>query len=403
MSKVKREFDIIIWGASGFTGGLVAEYIYKNYDIKDLKWAIGGRNKQKLANLRDSILDKNIPIVLANSLNEKSLIEMVKRTNVICSTVGPYAKYGSLLVKSCVRNKTHYCDIAGETQWIRKIIDLYHEEATSNHVKIVNSCGFDSVPSDIGVYFINQKLSKKNLNIKMRVTGTKGGISGGTYASLNNVIFEASKNKKIKENLINPYGLNPYEEQYGPDKKDLMTIKYDKKINKWIAPFVMAGINTKIVRRTNAIFNYRYGKKFKYDEAILTGDGLKGIVKGILISIPLIFVSAKPGSIIKKLINFFAPKPGEGPSLDKRNKGYFTLLFYVFDGNETFLYKVTGDKDPGYGSTSKMIAECAICLAKDSLNKICGVLTPASAMESNILKRLEMNAGLKFSEIKQMT
>ena len=182
-----REYDIIIWGASGFTGRLVAEYLYKNYNAKDLNWAIAGRDELKLSSIREKFLDNTIPIVLGDSFNENSLNDIVKKTKVVCSTVRPYAKYGSLLVKSCVKNKTHYCDLAGEAQWIRKMIDLYHKEAITNQVKIVNSCGFDSIPSDMGVYFIYKNILKKNLSIKMRVTGAKGGYSGGTYASMQNM------------------------------------------------------------------------------------------------------------------------------------------------------------------------------------------------------------------------
>ena len=270
-----REYDIIIWGASGFTGRLVAEYLYKNYNAKDLNWAIAGRDELKLSSIREKFLDNTIPIVLADSFNENSLNDIVKKTKVVCSTVGPYAKYGSLLVKSCVKNKTHYCDLAGEAQWIRKMIDLYHKEAITNQVKIVNSCGFDSIPSDMGVYFIYKNILKKNLSIKMRVTGAKGGYSGGTYASMQNIIKEASINKEIRRNLTNPYGLNPIGEQSGMDKSDLRSVIYDSKIKTWISPFLMAGINTKIVRRSNALSNYNYGKEFKYDEAVMAGSGFK--------------------------------------------------------------------------------------------------------------------------------
>ena len=187
---------------------------------------------------------------------------MTERTKVICTTVGPYAKYGSQLVKSCVKSKTHYCDLAGEAQWIRKMIDLYHETATENQIKIVNSCGFDSIPSDLGVYYIHKNISKKNLYIKMRVTGAKGTYSGGTYASMQNIIKEAYKDMEVRKSLTNPYGLNPKGQQDGLDKKDLRSVKYDKKIKSWISPFLMAGINTKIVRRSNALSNFSYGKSF---------------------------------------------------------------------------------------------------------------------------------------------
>jgi len=397
----KREYDIIIWGASGFTGRLVAEYLYKNYNSKDLKWAIAGRDNQKLISIRKTFLNDEVPIVLADSFDETSLNKMTQRANVICSTVGPYAKYGSLLVKSCIKNKTHYCDLAGEAQWIRKMIDLYHEEAIRNQVKIVNSCGYDSIPSDMGVYFINKNLSKKNLTIKMRVTGTKGGYSGGTYASMQNIIKEASSDREVRKSLTNPYGLNPVGEQSGHDKRDLSSVVYDKKIKSWIAPFLMAGINTKIVRRSNALSNYNYGKDFKYDEAVMTGKGIKGQLAGIMLSIPLILLAAKPGSILNKIFSFFVPKPGQGPDKKERESGYFSSKFFVFDEHSnSSIFKVTGDRDPGYGSTSKMLAESAVCLAKDNLDNTFGIITPSYAMGNNILERLISNAGLSFKKIK---
>ena len=397
----KREYDIIIWGASGFTGRLVAEYLYKNYNSKDLKWAIAGRDNQKLISIRKTFLNDEVPIVLANSFDETSLNKMTQRANVICSTVGPYAKYGSLLVKSCIKNKTHYCDLAGEAQWIRKMIDLHHEEAIRNQVKIVNSCGYDSIPSDMGVYFINKNLSKKNLTIKMRVTGTKGGYSGGTYASMQNIIKEASSDREVRKSLTNPYGLNPVGEQSGHDKRDLSSVVFDKKIKSWIAPFLMAGINTKIVRRSNALSNYNYGKDFKYDEAVMTGKGIKGQLAGIMLSIPLILLAAKPGSILNKIFSFFVPKPGQGPDKKERESGYFSSKFFVFDEHSnSSIFKVTGDRDPGYGSTSKMLGESAVCLAKDNLDNTFGIITPSYAMGNNILERLVSNAGLSFKKIK---
>ncbi|MDA8547199.1 saccharopine dehydrogenase NADP-binding domain-containing protein [Flavobacteriaceae bacterium] len=399
--KNKRDYDIVIWGASGFTGRLVAEYLYKNYNSKDLKWAIAGRDKEKLNTVRENYLDENIPIILADSFDESSLVEMVKKTNVVCSTVGPYAKYGSLLVKSCVNNGTNYCDLAGEAQWIRKMIDLYHDKAIDNNVKIVNSCGYDSIPSDMGVYFINKNLSKKNLKIKMRVTGTKGGYSGGTYASMQNIIKEASLDREVRKSLTNPYGLNPVGEQKGNDKRDLSSVVYDSEIKSWIAPFLMAGINTRIVRRSNALSKYKYGKGFKYDESIMTGQGIKGRLNGIMLSIPLIFLAAKPGSLLNKISSFFVPKPGDGPNKKERESGYFSSRFFVFDEeSNASVFKVTGDRDPGYGSTSKMLAESSVCIAKDNLEDKFGVLTPSYAMGDHILNRLISKAGLTFSKIK---
>ena len=401
MSFDKREFDVIIWGASGFTGRLVAEYLFQNYNNDELNWAIAGRDIKKLNKIRDQYLDQNIPVIIGDSFDEVSLVKMTQRTKVICTTVGPYAKYGSQLVKSCVKSKTHYCDLAGEAQWIRKMIDIYHETATENQIKIVNSCGFDSVPSDLGVYYIHKNLSIKNLSIKMRVTGAKGKYSGGTYASMQNIIKEAYKDREVRKSLTNPYGLNPKGQQDGLDKRDLRSVKYDKKIKSWISPFLMAGINTRIVRRSNALSNFSYGKKFQYDEAVMTGKGVKGRLNGIILSIPLIFLAAKPGSFINKIFNIISPKPGQGPNKKEIENGYFSFRFFVFDheGNES-IFKVTGDRDPGYGSTSKMLAESAVCLAKDKLDDRYGVLTPSYAMGDNILNRLILKAGLTFNRIK---
>ena len=400
---MSKEFDIIIWGATGFTGRLVAEYIFKNYSSEKLNWAIAGRDKKKLINVRDKIADENIPIIIADSFDEVSLTKMTQRTKVICSTVGPYSKYGSLLVKSCIKTNTHYCDLAGEAQWIRKIVDTYHQEAKNRKIRIVNSCGFDSIPSDIGVYFIHKNLPDINIKldkISMRVSGFKGSLSGGTYASMNNIITEASKDRLIGKILTNPYGLNPEGQRSGPDKRDLNKVKYDEDSKSWIAPFMMAGINTKIVRRSNALSNYSYGKNFTYDESVMTGDGFRGRIRAIISVLPLIFLSAKPGSLLKRIFNFFTPKPGQGPNENERENGYYSMRFYIrYNDKSRALVRVTGDRDPGYGSTSKMLAESAICLSKDSLKDTYGVITPSIAMGDQILDRLQAKAGLTFKFI----
>ena len=400
---MSKEFDIIIWGATGFTGRLVAEYIFKNYSSEKLNWAIAGRDKKKLINVRDEIADENIPIIIADSFDEVSLTKMTQKTKVICSTVGPYSKYGSLLVKSCIKTNTHYCDLAGEAQWIRKIVDTYHQEAKNQKTRIVNSCGFDSIPSDIGVYFIHKNLPDINIKldkISMRVSGFKGSLSGGTYASMNNIITEASKDSLIRKILTNPYGLNPEGQRSGPDKRDLNKVKYDEDSKSWIAPFMMAGINTKIVRRSNALSNYSYGKNFTYDESVMTGDGFRGRIRAIISVLPLIFLSAKPGSLLKRIFNFFTPKPGQGPNENERENGYYSMRFYIrYNDKSRALVRVTGDRDPGYGSTSKMLAESAICLSKDSLKDTYGVITPSIAMGDQILDRLQAKAGLTFKFI----
>ena len=286
-----RDFDLIIWGATGFTGDLVCEYINNNYQYNELKWAIGGRNQNKLLKLQKKLKIDDSRIIIADSSDKESLIKMAKRSKVICTTVGPYAKYGTYLVEACVEAKTNYCDITGETQWIRRIIDKHHSTAKEKHIKIVNSCGFDSVPSDMGVYYSQKKVFEKTGKyaqmINMRVAGAKGGISGGTYNSLSNVLEEARVDKDVRKTLANPYGLNPEGKQFGPDKPDLRKVIFDKVSNSWIAPFVMAGINTKIVRRSHALMDFIYGSDFSYDEATISGKGISGKIKGYVSLIPI--------------------------------------------------------------------------------------------------------------------
>lgn len=398
-----REFDIIIWGASGFTGRLVAEYLFKQYGTSgNLKWAMAGRNQEKLENVRASIADTSVPIVVSDSSDEASIKQMVLRTKVICTTVGPYAIYGSKLVAACVENKAHYCDLAGEVQWMRQMIDKHQEAAQANGVKIVHSCGFDSIPSDLGVYFIQREAKaqkgQRAKKISMRVAAMKGGLSGGTYASLSNVMGQAQQDKSIYKVLTNPYGLNPTDQQEGEDCPDLMSVVFDKTSQSYVGPFIMAGINTKVVRRSNALSNYSYGKDFRYDEATLSGKGFKGKMRGILAAIPLMFMTAKPKSVLKSIANKLLPKPGEGPNKEQRENGFYNLRFYVtLEDGSSAMGKVTGDKDPGYGSTSKMLGETAVCLAVDELPKISGVLTPSVAMGDALLQRLEQSSGLTFS------
>ena len=397
----QKKLDLVIWGATGFTGKLVCEYITNSYSSKDLNWTIAGRNEEKLLKLKNRLNIKN-SILIGNSNDKSSLEKICGKTKVICSTVGPYALYGTNLIHACIKMKTNYCDISGETQWIRKIIDTFHEKAKKQKIKIINSCGFDSIPSDVGVYFCQSNYIRENgvyaNEINMRVAGTRGGFSGGTYNSLTNVIHEASLNKSVRKILNNPYGLNPINEQSGPDKKDLKSVEYDNEAKSWIAPFVMAGINTKIVRRSNALLNYKYGNSFLYSEAVLVGNGILGKIIGYLSLIPILMVIQKKGSVIKKIIDLFVPKAGEGPSKKQRENGFFSLKFFFGNNRQRYLAKVIGDMDPGYGSTSKMLAECAICLAlDDTLNENYGVITPSVAFEENILERLQNNAGLEFS------
>ena len=406
MSKI---YDVIVWGATGFTGRLVAEYLTKQYEVgKEVSWAIAGRNKAKLEKVREELNNAELPLVIADSHDRESLEAMVKQTKVVCTTVGPYALYGNLLLELCVEHSVDYCDLTGEVQWMRRTIDAHHEKAQENKVKIVHCCGFDSIPSDMGVFFLQQEAQKRweayAQEIKYRLMGAKGGPSGGTVASLDNVAIEAKEDPKLMEEVIlNPYGLNPKGEQVGKDVPDLNESAYDEDFQAWIAPFVMAVINTKVVRRSHALSNYPYGKNFRYEEATHVGPGFVNRVKA---SITATVTDAlfNPGSILKWVIDQFLPDPGQGPSKHQRETGFFKIILLgkSADG-KTLKVKVKGDRDPGYGSTSKMLAEAAVCLAKDreNLPENFGVITPSTAMGAHLLNRLQENSGVTFSVVEE--
>ena len=396
----ENKLDLIIWGATGFTGRLVCQHIKNTYSKTKLVWGVAGRNKEKLLTICKKLNLNEKMIFIADSNNIESLIKLSSKTKVICTTVGPYAKHGTNLIEACIKTGTNYCDITGETQWIRRIIDKYHKKAKEKGIKIINSCGFDSIPSDMGVYYSQKKIFERTgkyaSKINMRVAGAKGGISGGTYNSLSNVLEEARVDKDVRKTLMNPYGLNPIDKQSGPDKHDLQRVVFDKISNSWIAPFVMAGINTKIVRRSHALIDFKYGSGFSYDEATLTGKGISGKLKGYFSLIPIFLATRKKGSLLKNLVDYILPKAGEGPSEKTRVNGYYNLRFYLTVGDKIYLSKVIGDMDPGYGSTSKMLAESAVCLALDKTPKTFGILTPSVALGDPLLIRLKENAGLTF-------
>jgi len=402
----KREFDVIIWGASGFTGRLVAEYYLKQYGLDGtLKWAMAGRSQNKLEQVRKELGNKDVPLIVADSHDRDSLDAMVSRAKVICTTVGPYALYGDELVASCVEHGTDYCDLAGETQWIRRMIDSHNEAAQKSGARIVHCCGFDSIPSDLGVHYLQNECQERKgeyaQHVKMRLKSAKGGFSGGTYASMNNVMAEAAEDPEVYKVLFNPYGLNPRGDMKGPDRADLQSVKLDKDVNAYIMPFIMAAINTRVVRRSHALLGYPYGKDFRYDEAMISGKGLAGRLKGYAgLAALAAMMAGKPDSFYKKVINKFFPEPGEGPSKEEREAGFwnFTVVGKLKDGSAVTA-RVTGDRDPGYGSTSKMLGESAACLALDkkSSPKVAGILTPASAMGMTLIERLQKHAGLSFS------
>jgi short subunit dehydrogenase-like uncharacterized protein len=390
-----RKYDLIVWGASGFTGKLVTEHLLNRYGTDgDLRWAIAGRNKAKL--------DAGLPIIIADAHDSESMQRLASETKVVLTTVGPYAKHGAPLVESCATNGTDYCDLTGEVQWMRAMIDRFQSAAEKSGARIVHCCGFDSIPADIGVWFLQREARRLHgepcAEIKLFVTAAKGGASGGTVASILNIFEEARRDPFVARILADPYSLNPEGKRSGPDGKDQRTVEYDATVGGWTAPSVMEAVDTRIVRRTNALLDYQYGRDFRYSEATLMGSGPVGWAKSAALTAGLGgFMLATAFDFSRSLVKRIAPDPGQGPNKAKREAGFFKLLLVgkLPDGS-IMRARVTGDRDPGYGSTSKMISESAVCLAKNDLPVRGGFWTPASAMGDALLKRLADNAGLEF-------
>jgi short subunit dehydrogenase-like uncharacterized protein len=385
MPNETREFDIIVYGATGYTGRLVAEYLVTRPEAP--KWAMAGRSLQKLQEVRDLIgAPADTPLVVADASDAASIDAMVKRTKVVLTTVGPYQLYGNELVAACIANGTDYTDLSGEPVWMRNKIDEHGDAAEKSGARICFSAGFDSIPFDLGVFALQQHcidhLGSPAPRIKGRVRAMQGKFSGGTAASLKATMAAAATDKSVITHLMNPFCLVPGFD--GPEQPRGDKPAYDESLGSWATSFVMAPINTKNVHRTNALLGHKYGTDFVYDEMMLTGPGEQGeaIAKHVA-STPMI---GTPDD----------PKPGEGPTKEERDNGLYDVLFVAEypDGRKAKL-SVKGDRDPGYGSTSKMIAETAIALAK--FDGPGGFTTPAAALGGKLIRRLEAHAGLTFT------
>jgi short subunit dehydrogenase-like uncharacterized protein len=384
----KREFDVIVFGASGYTGKLVAEYMGKEYgNDESISWAIAGRNKDKLSSVKKDLnLNERVSIIEVDSTNKDSLDSMTSSAKCILTTVGPYQLYGSSLVQSCSENGTDYVDLTGEPGWMYEMINVHQDTAKKSGARIVFSCGFDSIPFDLGVYFVQQaaqeKYGKPAKHVRGRVKAMNGEFSGGTIASLGATMATLKEKPELIQVLSNPFSLTEGFE--GPAQLDDSKVLLDEKLNMWVAPFVMAPINTKNIHRSNALLGHAYGEDFCYDEMMIAGEGEEGkqIADAMNSSNPM------GGDNL--------PQPGEGPSKESREQGNYDVLFFADFDEGSIEARVTGDMDPGYGSTSKMIAESALCLIQDCEDLSGGMYTPAPAMGEKLIKRLTKNAGLTF-------
>lgn len=383
-----RQYGIVVYGATGYTGRLVCEYLNNQYGVDgEVKWAMAGRSQSKLETVRDEMnISSAVPLLVADSSSQESIEQLAASTSVLLTTVGPYQLYGSDVVKACVQAGTDYVDLCGEPAWMHEMIASYGDDAKASGARIVFSTGFDSIPFDCGVYFLQQaaqeKFGKTLPRVKGRVRAMKGTFSGGTIASFRETMAAAGKNPELINVLMNPFALT--EGFVGSDQPHGNKPIYDEDLGSWAAPFVMATINTKNIHRSNLLLNHSYGENFVYDEMMVTGPGEKGeeIAQAL----------AQDTSMAENKL-----KPGEGPSKEERENGLYDVLFYgSAENGDTLSVGVTGDRDPGYGSTSKMIAESAVCLLKNPSLASGGIWTPAAAMGMDLIERLQENAGLTF-------
>jgi short subunit dehydrogenase-like uncharacterized protein len=389
--KPSNKFDIIVYGATGFTGQLVAEYLAAHYTGKDApKWAMAGRSQEKLAAVRDAIAaPADTALIVADASDPASLNAMVEQTGSVISTVGPYQLYGNDLLAACAGSGTDYFDLCGEPIWMRQMIDKHEAAAKASGARIVFSCGFDSVPFELGAFFVQEEAKRvfgaPALRVKGRVRDMRGTLSGGTAAS-GRATFEAvAKDLSLVAILNDPFALTPGFK--GPKQPKGNKSAFEEDLQSWAAPFMMALINTRNVHRSNLLMGFPYGREFVYDEMVLTGPGERGEAN-----------ARKVMAANNEKTGPNARKPGEGPSKEERENGLYDLLYIAVapDGREVRA-GVKGDRDPGYGSTSKMISECAICLLRDTPGVPAGFWTPGAAMQHKLIKRLVDHAGLTFA------
>ena len=387
---MSKEWDIVVYGATGFTGRLVCEYLFSQYGAEgEVSWAMAGRSQQKLEQVRGELgISDAIPLVVADAADAVSIDAMVAKAKVVLTTVGPYQLYGSDLVRACAAAGTDYVDLCGEPAWMHEMIAAHGDAAKASGARIVFSCGFDSIPFDLGVLYLQQLAAEENqaplTRIKGRVRSMKGTMSGGTLASFKATMAAAGKNPELIKVLMDSFALT--EGYVGPEQPSGLAPIFEDDLGSWSAPFVMATINTKNIHRSNFLLGHSYGEDFVYDEMLLTGPGEEGeaIAKGV----------AADKSMAESTI-----QPGEGPSQEERDNGSYDVMF---SGSNSSGYNVVasvqGDKDPGYGSTSKMIAEAAVCLALHPELAEGGIWTPAAALGAPLIDRLQSNAGLTFTK-----
>jgi len=399
----KAEFDIVLWGGSSFVGRLVAEHLHQRYGVGGgLRWAIGGRNKQKLEVTRASLGAgaEELSIIVGDARDRQFLGSMVDNTKVVLSTVGPYALYGKKLVEACAVSGTDYCDLTGEIPFVQEMMDQHAVQARASGARILNCCGVDSLPSDLGVWSLD-KIARKQFgcglaHVTNEVKSFKGKFSGGTIASLGGMRNDAARDDQVADILKNPYAICPPDRRSGVTQPDIGAVRRSES-GAWLGPFFMAIVNTRVVHATNAHLDYPYGTDFTYDEGWDVGG--KGAARFLAV-VSRLFYRAFQSSVMRAVMNaILLPKPGEGPSRKAREEGEFEFHFIARTrSGDQLVIMVSADRDPGYGASSSMIGEVAVCLAQD-LSKgdlPGGFWTPGAAIAEKVIPRLIKNAGMQF-------
>lgn len=399
--------DIVVFGATSFVGQIVCRHLLQSFGLgRGLRWALAGRSASKLEAVRGRLGAEaaTLDLIVVDAADDSGLRRMCRETAVVVSTVGPYALHGEPLVRACAETGTDSCDLTGEVQWIRRMIDRYGAAARASGARIVPCCGFDSIPSDLGVWFLQQEsraaFGRPCSRVKLRVKAARGGFSGGTVASLLNVVEEAESDPAVRKLLADPFSLCVESPATGVQQPGDEVVAYDEDFRSWTGPFVMSGINTRVVHRSNALLGHPYGRDFVYDESVLTGRGVRGWLAANAVRCGLGAFRFAP--VRRVLERFVLPKPGEGPTAAEQESGFFDLrLFGRTDSGQTLRVKVTGNRDPGYGATARMLGEAAICLAFEvsRADRAGGFWTPAAAFGDRLLERLRSNAGLTFNRM----
>lgn len=403
----QRELDLVVFGATSFVGQILCRHLVDRHGTQGrLRWAIAGRDAAKLDSVAADT-GAEVERIVVDAADRAGLDALAARTRVVVSTVGPYARYGSALVAAVAAAGTDYCDLTGEAQWMRRMIDEQAATAEASGARIVHACGFDSIPSDMGVWFTQQRAVERFgapcESISMRVLSTRGGVSGGTIASMLNLLDEASADPSIRRMLADPYCLAPPDLRHGVKQPDTLRPTRDAASGQWIAPFVMAAVNTRVVHRTHALLGRPWGPSFRYDEAMALGAGPAGLAKASAVTGGLgVGVAALAVGPIRRVVGArVLPQPGTGPSPAAQEKGRFELAFFgTTTAGQRIETRVRGDRDPGYGSTAKMLGEAAVALVElDPGECGGGFWTPATAFGDRLVERLEAHAGVSFDVV----